>query len=138
LAIASRLQTREIPVDHELTVGHVLGRTFSIWRMNFPTLTFLTALVLWPLLFIKPLYGTDPSAVQMRTILYIPVAFLLSSLVTGVLVFNVFQHLRNRSSGIGESIPTGFSRLLPILGVSVLSSIGTMFGALLFVIPGTL
>ena len=61
---------------------------------------------------------------------------ILGFLTTAVLVFTAVQTLSGRRPSFGEAFSQGFSRLLPLLWVSFLSSLFVGIGFLLFLVPG--
>ena len=52
------------------------------------------------------------------------------------MLYGAFQDMRGRRVDLGESLKVGLSRLLAIIGLAILMSLGIGFGFVLLIIPG--
>jgi hypothetical protein len=136
-----------------MTVGGVWGKAFSVYGRNFIKLIIIAAIFRAPLIAIQgvaifgPTYqptaaeGVAAEAPGFGFLEFGGLALLLLSVIVilvapAAIVYAVFQSLRGRSPSISNSIVVALSRMLPILGVTVLSFLAILLGSLLFVIPG--
>ena len=62
--------------------------------------------------------------------------FSLQYLLTAVIVYGTLQYLQGRRPGFLPPLMQGLSRLLPIITVSIISSILIMIGLILLIVPG--
>jgi hypothetical protein len=53
-----------------------------------------------------------------------------------IVLYGAFQDMRGRRVSLADSMKVGFSRLLPIVGLAFLMSLGVGFGFVLLLIPG--
>jgi hypothetical protein len=125
--------------------GDALGKTFSVWVRNFVPFTLLTAIVLAPTIILDLAVVGDGAPVRRRPgevvrnlDTYLSIArFFLGLLVSGTVVFGVFQQLRGRHATAMESFAKGLRALPSILGVGLLFLLALggglmVFGALVF------
>lgn len=135
----------------QLDIGRVVSRTFSTLGGNF--LSFFLLGILFGGLptvavqfavqrFITPeLVGSlDPAVLNWLPamlgigtfmILLLPAYILVGAITHGAVVY-----LNGKRASIGECLGTGFSRMLPLIGLGLLSTLGIFLGILFFVIPG--
>jgi hypothetical protein len=64
------------------------------------------------------------------------IALVLPLIVTGALMYGVFQQLRGQPAGIASSLAVGLKRLLPVLGTAIVVAFLVGTGMFLLVIPG--
>lgn len=121
-------------------VGTVLSRSFPIWIRNLVPFTVLSLVVYSPLIiysFLTFLGGEVSEDAESRyNIISTLAGRVLDLIVTGAVVYGVFQQVRGQPAGLGDCIRVGFSRLLPILGIGIVVGILVTLGLLAFVIPG--
>src|SRR5207302_7500833 len=60
----------------------------------------------------------------------------LGTLCQAVILHAAFQDMRGRAVNLGESLSVGLRRFLPIIGASILLSLGAAVGMLLLIVPG--
>jgi uncharacterized membrane protein len=133
------------PVVKEFHVGEVFGQSFSVVRANFIPFMVMVGLIQLPAI-AYAIYVTQEKAAEFASgniqglgASYWILTFLnmfLGALSYGALVFGVLQHLRGQRASIGECISIGFSKLLAVLGVSIVYGILYILGLILLVIPG--
>jgi hypothetical protein len=122
-----------------LSVGNVLGRTFSIWAKNFVPFTVLAAIVYSPMLIaLLVLISGQPTLRGLTTFLGALSLFslILSIPATAAIIYGVFQELHGQRVSLGQSVSVGLRRLLPVLGTSLLVGLCVTGGFILLVIPG--
>ncbi len=137
----------------QLDIGRVVSRTFATLGGNFPTFFLLgilfgglPAVAVQYLIqqFITPatvgsmdssLIGWMPAILGIGTfvILLLPAYILVGAITHGAIVY-----LNGKRAGIGECLSTGLTRMLPLVGLGLLSTLGIGLGLLLFVIPGVI
>jgi len=133
----------------EFRVGAVFSRTFAILGRNFVPILALSAIAALPYLFIYlnqktgaavNAGGPAQQAAALRRAFSStgPVffmGFVLRLLSQAVIVNGAFQDMRGRKFQIGDSLRTGFSRFLPILGLVICEGFGLVLGLVALVIP---
>ena len=127
-------------------IGYVLSQAFSILFRNIVPFGLLTILILLPQLILGLATGTiDPSADPAASFSFgfldligLLLQFLLPYLLTAALVYGTVQHLRGHRVSVGDCLGRGLSLLLPVIGVVILTTIATVLGFFLLVIPGVI
>lgn len=66
------------------------------------------------------------------------IGFLISMIVTGMLQYLAFQSIRGHHMGTGAAFAKVLRRLLPIIGVAIVSGIFCAIGTILLIVPGIL
>jgi hypothetical protein len=123
-------------------VGSVLARSFPIWGRNIVPFTFLSLIFYLPLLiyaFVTFRGGEVTKAVEQK---YNLVVFFgggaLNLIITGAVVYGVFQQIRGQHAGLGQCLRVGLARLFPVLGVGIVVGFLYIIGFVCLVIPGIL
>jgi hypothetical protein len=130
----------------EFRIGRVISKSLDVFVSNIVTFTLIAGVVWLPFLVFAAIQepalgpqGGPPSAPQIAEGLVSFALFLfLTPLSTAIILHGAFQYMRGRPVRMGESVSVGLSRLLPLLGVIVLITLGAMVGTLLLVIPGVI
>ncbi|MCG8425107.1 MAG: hypothetical protein MJE77_45080 [Proteobacteria bacterium] len=124
---------------NQLRVGDVISRSVSILLANFFSFMLLTGLVYIPIIFMAvdvASGGVD----QAHAMHYIVGGGFLSTvlhlLASAAVLYGVLQEMRGKHASAGACIEIGFKRLLPVLCVSVLTTLAVFLGVILFIIPG--
>ena len=121
-----------------LTVGGILGRSFSIWLRNFIPFTIVATIVHLPLIVYTFLVFDRPTTEGMawwgRAMIVLP--RVLGLVTTGAVTYGVFQQLRGQHASIGKSIGAGLQRFLPVVLVSLLVGAILIVGSLALLVPG--
>jgi Membrane domain of glycerophosphoryl diester phosphodiesterase/Uncharacterised protein family (UPF0259) len=137
----------------QLDIGRVVSRTFSTLGGNFFTF-FLLGILFGGLPAVALQYviqeyftaelfgGMDPAlAGWMPAIMGIgSFAFLVlpAYILIGAITHGAVVYLNGKKASIGECLSTGLTRMLPLLALGLLSSLGIVLGLLLFIIPGAI
>jgi hypothetical protein len=113
----------------EFRIRPILRRSWSIYAANFLAFT-LVAIVI--------VLGGDPQTTfgAAQTFVAAIVGVILQFVGQAVILYGAFQAMRGRPVIIGDAIRRGFARFWPIVGVSILVSLGIFVGLILFIIPG--
>ncbi|HVG93810.1 MAG TPA: hypothetical protein VND21_05150 [Planctomycetota bacterium] len=123
--------------EKKLEVGDVIGKAFEVWLKNLIAFAVITLIVYSPVILLTVLnQGSDPASAQKMQLFTSIVQMALGSVAAGALTYGVLQALRGKPISIGECISTGFGRLLPVLGVSLLVGVCVGVGLVLLVVPG--
>lgn len=126
-----------------LAIGAVLGRAFGVMLGN-PLTVFGIAFLLGALpqavlgYSVRAEASFDRAAQTGLVGVYMGyglVTLLCSALAQSALVRASSAFLEGRSASIGESLSVGLSKVLPVIGVSILMSLGLMIGFILLFIP---
>jgi hypothetical protein len=140
------------------TAGSVLGRALETTFKNFLPFFVLTLIVSAPVLVLEhmwevPGHGTvaeeeirledlrgarharDPRLTSRAAVLGL-LNLVTQGVAAGALSYGVFQSLRGKPAGIGDCLARGFSRIFPIIGISIVTALGVGFGMVLLIVPG--
>ncbi|HEY4596976.1 MAG TPA: hypothetical protein VIJ02_11280, partial [Thermoanaerobaculia bacterium] len=128
-----------------LSIGDVLGKTFSIFFSNLLPFALLTGVALSPL-YILQAYTTalarTPVAPSPQMLvpylLLLALSLICPNLATGAITYGVFQQLRGKDATIGDCLGRGLSALLPVLGLAIVQGVAVTLGLMLCLIPGLL
>ena len=116
-----------------LAIGSILGRTFSIWVRSLPVVTAFSLLVFAPLIaWARWFTSTERGWEQERNFLVAVwgISGVLSALVSGGLARGVLARLGGREVSPAFGLSSALTRLLPVLGVTVLTWIYAFFAGL--------
>lgn len=122
------------------SVGRALGATFSAWFKNAPMV--LTSVVLLYLpIFLATHVGSlsDIEDGTLKQPLWIQFyGIFVQSILAAMVTFAVVQSVNGTPVSFATSFSKGLSRMLPVLGVSILVALVVMVGVLLLVVPGVI
>lgn len=126
-----------------LPIGPLLVDGLRLYARNAAALTFVSLVMYAPLLVIAVMGADEPVPVSPEAVdplslsLTMLVALTLQHIATAALVPGVVLALRGGGGvDIGACFGAAMGRILPILGVSVLSSTAIVVGMMLLVVPG--
>jgi len=128
---------------YRLPVGEVLGATFTGYFAGFFKYSLLSLLVLSPTIAFAFWVLADLSMdslwemgqtlqYKLWFIQYSP--WLLQPIATGAIIYGVFKRQRGQTASFGRCLGVGLGRLLPLLGVGLLTGLG----ALATMLPGAI
>jgi hypothetical protein len=129
--------TAAIPTRFE--VGDVLSRSVSTWLKNFVPFLLLSVLIHAPAIVWMLLTLTGDASPQSPYMKYS--GFLntvLSSILTGALVYAVVMQLQGKSASLSQCVSVGLSRVFPVIGVAIVVGIGVGLGMVLLIVPGVI
>jgi hypothetical protein len=112
-------------------VGTLINRSFVIWGKNAGTYCLLGGLVQFPLILVViALLG---ALRRPNDILYINVAasmvqVVMTQVAAGAITYGVVEELRGRRASLGACLRIGVQRLLPVLGVVLLTGFFIFLG----------
>lgn len=137
-----------------LDIGRVVSRTFAAFGGNFVTF-FLLALLFGGLPSIGLQYvltqivapamyasATDETTFRLQfmlvsffggLVLLLPTYVLIGGITKGALVY-----FNGGRAGFAECLSTGLARLLPLLGLGLMSTLGLTIGFIFFIVPGVM
>lgn len=139
----SAAPTQARAAEGELSIGHIFSSAWAIFSANLPIFLAIGLVVALPNLITimlapdetTPIGTPGPGTVGLGFIgALLAVVFTLVS--QAVILYVAFQYLRGQPVALGDAVQKGFARLLPILGLVILFSLGVMVGLILLVIPG--
>jgi uncharacterized membrane protein len=64
--------------------------------------------------------------------------FTLNMLAQAVILYIAFQYLRGQEASLGDAVQKNITRVLPLIGVLILTGLGLSVGFLLLFIPGVM
>src|SRR5262245_50300546 len=130
-------------VEGELSIGHIFSSAWAIFSANLPIFLAIGLIVALPNLITVVLAPDDATPIGTPGAGAVGLGFigaLLAVVFTlvsqAVILYVAFQYLRGQPVALGDAVQKGFARLLPILGLVILFSLGVMVGFILLVIPG--
>jgi hypothetical protein len=122
------------------TVGGVMGTGFSVWFKNLVPFTLIAVLLHAPVLIYTGVVfngGLDSLETLTRWSLIVVVgSFVLQTLTAAAVTYGVVMQLQGSHAGIGACLGKGLARLLPVLGVAIVSGICIILGLVLLIVPG--
>ncbi len=122
--------------------GKVLSETFSSYFSNFLAFFLLNALLSLPLfglaIYVSSLQHDSMQMAALAFLAAIPLQALVTQLATAGITYGVYQQMRGKDVTVVDCLRAAFSRLLPVLGVAIVSSIAIFGGFLLCIVPGIL
>jgi hypothetical protein len=80
----------------------------------------------------------SPSAFAGTIFISALIGLVIAALVQAALTRATVSASEGRAATFGESLGTGFSMILPVIGLSILFGIGVMFGMILLIVPGVI
>jgi hypothetical protein len=125
----------------DLTMGSLLGESFSVYFANFIPFLLISALVLAPLFAFVAYVSTlsaDPAKMLPFLLAAIPIQLVCSQVAAAGMAYGVYQHLRGGSPSVSDCLRIGLSSFLPVLGLAIVHSLGIMAGLILCLAPGIL
>lgn len=123
--------------DMELRIGDVLSRAFSTWFdhfLAFLVLALVLTLPLLPLELAPHFMGAESAVWAGAAGAWLRV--IVGYLITGVVVYTVFQSLKGESVSVMDSVTKVSSRLPSIVLAAISVSIMVLVGLLLLCVPG--
>ena len=123
--LAARGKSRARSGRRPFDTGNAIAKTFSVWISGFVPFTAMAALVHVPMIAWTFLADevTEPMTAVLMALLGVPLALVLSQVVTSALIYGVFQRLRGEGVSLGRCFSVGVARLLPVIAVAILSFI---------------
>lgn len=128
----------------DFSVGEVISQSFSVLSRNIVSFTGLAAIVYVPVFLFNLYYGVGGDPAQLTVdanAVYAGaggVIFLVvfSYLVYGAVTYGTIRDMQGRPAPFGEILSRGVSTFLPVLGVSIVSSMAIFIGLIFLVVPG--
>src|SRR5262249_27262603 len=108
------------------SLGRALGRALVIFFKNFIPFTLIALVVYSPLIvYAAVVTSGDLDVSKLRTFEWVERigSFIMGAIVSGAVTFGVFQELRGSPAPLGQNIARGLSRVLSVIGVSILIGI---------------
>lgn len=124
--------------ENDFRVGRVFDRATAVYTRNFLTFTLVTLIAAVPALLLTGGTMANPYQNQgwLLALFAILLTVMLSLLSQAILVYASFQDMRGRQVNLSESLNVSLSRLVPILGLTILEGICIMIGFMLLIVPG--
>lgn len=129
-----------LSIATEFRIGDVFARTFDAFGRGFPQYFALALIAHVPSVVFTFAVG-EIGAVDRTTVIGLGVASFVISLscttiAQAVIMYGVFQDMRGRVSGVGESLLIGLGRFFPMVGLALCTSLLVGLGAALLLVPG--
>lgn len=114
------------------SLGDILGQTFSIYKANFLAFVIIMVVVSIPAIACAVLATSVPWAAFFPGL----IAWVTTPIGTGAITFGVYEYLSGRSTTVGDCLRVGFAKLLPVIGVALLTGLIIGIGIIACVVPG--
>lgn len=122
--------------QRSFSVGGVIGDSMAIFMKNFIPFFILAAIVLAPGVLLHYAILTSPTPNPLLSLMGSVATLVLTFVLTGALIYGVYQQMRNAPVSIGTCVAVGFARLLPVIGVALITGILIGIGFILLLVPG--
>jgi hypothetical protein len=123
--------------ENDFRIGRVFSRTSSVLSRNLLIFLVVTVVANLPgTLLVKSAIDAASSRATGMTFLGAFLTMVLGTLSQAVVLYGAFQDMRGQRVSLVESLRIGLSRLLAIVGLAILMSLGMGFGFVLLIIPG--
>jgi len=121
-----------------LSVGEIIGTSFSVWFRNLIPFSMLSAIAMapWVVVMLMAIDQGDENTMVVMLLVATLLGMLLMYVLTGAVTFGVVQQLRQKPTGFADVLNQGMKRLLPVLGTAFLAGLRILLFTLLLVIPG--
>jgi hypothetical protein len=123
-------------------IGVVLSKTFSVFGSKLGNFLLLAFVPLIPVLAVillalaGPQKGPPAAGVAALGGLGSMLYFILAIVAQAMTLYGAFQQMQGKRFSIVQSLGVGFGRLLPVLGVALLSGLFAGVASILFLVPG--
>jgi hypothetical protein len=121
--------------EGEFRIGRVFGRTFSLLSRNFPIYFVVATVAAVPGAVFENSGSKASGASGAWSLLAFVLMLALNALSQAIMLHTAFQDMCGRSVSLIEGLRIGFSRFLPLIGLSICCGLAIAFGALLLVVP---
>lgn len=134
------------------SVTRVLNSSFGIYFESFGPIMALALLLSVPLFLLLMITDSpglpnmsaapDPGTPDLEdfrvlpAMLYFLLLSLLEYVMTGTVIYGVYQKLRHRSFDTGKSLTVALQRIFPIIAVALITLLATSLATVLLIIPG--
>jgi len=114
---------------------------FRVYFRNIIAFTLITALLYVPIILFTMWYlnraaSFDLAGFAKFSLVLVAMNMVLNSFVSATLTYGVVKELQGQRASIGQCIVVGFKRMLPVMGVAIVSALAIMGGFILLIIPG--
>ncbi|MDX2475110.1 MAG: hypothetical protein QNL91_15555 [Candidatus Krumholzibacteria bacterium] len=118
-------------MEREFSTGPIFSKSFDIFGQNFSFMAILGFMATVPT-FLTALAPQNTTL----AVLVMPITFLITYLIQGVVVYGVFQHLTGQKVNLGDSFNVALKRLGYLILVAMATGFLTMLGLVFLIIPG--
>jgi hypothetical protein len=122
--------------EGEFRIGRVFSRTTTLLSRNFPIYFVVAAVGSVPLLLFKktdiPLIDDSVTLSLIAGILLL----LLGPLTQAVMLHVAFQDMRGQRVSLTAAVRAAFTRILPLIGLTICMGVAIAVGVLLLIVPG--
>src|SRR5262245_53715899 len=128
----------------EFRVGQVFGKSLSSLFSNLIPFMIIglvvnALLIIYSFWYIESIQtSADHLGLAAHTLISVALGLILSPIQTAAVTFGVFQQLRGQRASLGDCLSAGFSRMLPVIVVAVITGVITLVGLALLVVPGVI
>lgn len=132
----------------QFSAGSVLSRAFSVLLKNFVPFAAIAIVVYAPVIIVGLIGGGGGVQVtidqttgevtatgQGHENLLRVLNFIAQYALAGAVAYGVFQSLKGDSVSMGDCLSRGFQRLLPVIGVAIVVTVGLILGFIALVVP---
>jgi uncharacterized membrane protein len=121
----------------EFRIGPIFSRAWSVYTSNFLKFSAIALVIALPQLLSGDSHDAASASVEGSA--WKLVAFIIGMIVNtiglAVILYGAFQVMRGRALIVGEAVRRGLARFWPILGLSILVTLGLVVGFILLIVP---
>lgn len=125
-------------MQRAFSVGGVISESLSIFMKNLVPFTVLSFIVHVPWILWQFIVLDVTESPMWIMLIELSLSMLLNVFLVATLSYGVFKQMRGQPAGLGDCISVGFKRLIPVIGVALLTGLFIAGGFMLFVIPGVI
>lgn len=128
------------PNQTNLRIGGVLSESLMIFFRNFFPFMLLAFVITSPALLFNVLVAPNLDANQslVYSVVVSLVDWMLSYVLVGAIAYGTFMELTAKRAPFGKVLTKGVSKIVPVIGVAIVSQILVALGLAVLVIPGIL
>ena len=125
-------------MSYHFSSGTTIATSMRLWSQNFVPFTFISLffhvpLIVWTVYVAR---SSDPAVIEPWEIWSDAASLVTQQLVMGAVVFAVYEMLRGQSPTSLQCIGHGIVKLLPVLGVTLVTTVLVFLGLFTLLIPG--
>ena len=128
-------------MEGEFQAGRALGRGIGIWLKNLLPFILLSLFVYSPLIVYTALVFSgkpDLHGISVWQNVSVAANGLLSIVATAAMLYGVIENLSGKKVGVLDLVAVGLKRMLPVLGVGILSFLAIAVGFVCIIVPGVI
>jgi hypothetical protein len=126
------------PLEGDIRLGHIFSRAWEIFTANFVKFIVITTIIGLPNLLFTSTGSNAPGTFGWNIfvgLVGVLLALTLNILAQAAILYIAFQYLRGQEATLGDAVRKNIGRVLPLIGIFVLATLGVMVGFIVLIIP---